>query len=225
MPYSFLLNLFFWPDSIVSLWSSVRHLFRNLFGRKRPDVLLAVVLIAYAIAHVLFFGALWSAATGYQNPGTAVFAMPDGSWVTKDNSTLRLCWLVDSQRLGNLLPADGVVLGPRFGSIFQSFSDLDLEGRPESMWDVYPNIDQSEDVEDFHDIFSCELHLDADHLGAPNARHLTGMYRCSIQLHDAELSRRPRVFPIRAGLHMERHSGLLCEPWRRQFDGLSYPAS
>lgn len=94
LPYSFLFNMVLWPNSILSLCSSLSYL---AGGKKRQGLscLLAVAL-AYLIAHVLLFGALWSAATGYQAPGTVPYVMSDWTWVAKDNDTLRMCWILDS---------------------------------------------------------------------------------------------------------------------------------
>ncbi|KAK3293116.1 uncharacterized protein B0H64DRAFT_418961 [Chaetomium fimeti] len=78
--------------------------------------------------------------------------MPDGSWVASEHDALRFCWSLDPKRLAPL-PADGVVLGPRFGSVFQSFSDLNAESGTGRMWDSYHNI--AGDVsDDFNNIYS-----------------------------------------------------------------------
>jgi len=153
LPYSFVSNLLLWPDSIWSLCCSLSY-FTTRGKGKRPRYLLAVVL-AYLIAHVLFFSAIWSAATGYQAPGTVVYAMPDGSWVAQDNDTLRMCWTLDTQRLGQLVGADGVIIGPKFGDMFNSFADLDEAVTHGRVWDLYPG--QRRDVtEDFHNMYSCK---------------------------------------------------------------------
>ncbi|KAH6847772.1 hypothetical protein B0I37DRAFT_445965 [Chaetomium sp. MPI-CAGE-AT-0009] len=149
LPYHFLLSLLFWPDSVWSLWSSIKY----LAGKRQPGILVAMVLLTYSIAHVLFFSALWSAMTGYQGVGRAVFMMPgSGSWVASDNDTLRLCWSLDPKRLSPL-PADGVVLGPKFGSVFQSFSDLDAVSGTGKMWDSYHKIAGGMS-DDFNNIYS-----------------------------------------------------------------------
>jgi hypothetical protein len=152
LPYNFLLSLLFWPDSVYSLWTSLKY----LAGKRRPGILVPVVLLTYTIGHVLFYGALFSAMTGYQSVGRAVFAMPDGSWVASDNDTLRFCWSLDSKRLAPVL-TDDVVLGPKFGSVFQSFSDLDNEEAPGTgkIWDSYHKI-AGVMSDDFNNIYSCK---------------------------------------------------------------------
>ncbi|KAK5663800.1 hypothetical protein OQA88_3 [Cercophora sp. LCS_1] len=50
--------------------------------------------------------------------------MPDGSWVSSDSDTLELCWPLDPKRPDSFT-ADEVVVGPKFGSIFQSLYDID----------------------------------------------------------------------------------------------------
>ena len=150
LPYHFLLNLLFWPDSLSSLWTSLKY----LAGKRRPGILVPVVLLTYAIGHVLFYGALFSAMTGYQSVGKAAFAMPDGSWVASNNDTLRFCWSLDSKRLAPFL-ADDVVLGPKFGSVFQSFSDFDEAPGTGRIWDSHQNV-LGGMSDDFSNIYSCE---------------------------------------------------------------------
>jgi len=163
LPYSFLLNLFLWPDSVFSFWSSVSYLGRD----KRPLALLAVTF-AYAIAHVLFFSAVWSAATGYQTPGTIAYAMPDGSWVAKDNDTLRLCWALKEPKrlpLGSQVSPDGVILGPTFGSHLRSFTDLDSTFANGGIWDFIPRLADNVS-DDFYNMYSCKLQCPLFNLGS-----------------------------------------------------------
>ncbi|EAQ88439.1 predicted protein [Chaetomium globosum CBS 148.51] len=65
--------------------------------------------------------------------------MPDGSWIASDNDTLRFCWSLDLKRLSPSL-ADSVILGPKFGSVFQSFSDLNTSSGTGRIWDSYHTV-------------------------------------------------------------------------------------
>ena len=143
--YSFLLNMLFWPDSLSSLWSLVK----SLAEKQRPRALLTLTILTYGVAHILFFTTLWSAATGYQSPSLDGYAMPDQSWVVRNTDTLRMCWSLDPKRLKELpgTPADGVILGPTFGSVFGSFQDInELHG----MWKAYSAVDVSDDFRNLH---------------------------------------------------------------------------
>lgn len=154
MPYPLLIDLLFWPDSLKSLWSSLRYVG---WGKKRVSVLLVMVLLAYSTAHVLFFGALWSSTTGYQSTGDAVFTMYDGSWVGYQNDSLRFCWLLDLQRLERGLPAGEVVLGPPYNTVFQSLFDINSGAGTNQIWGKgkISNI-LNHSSRDFTDIYACK---------------------------------------------------------------------
>ncbi|KAK0648376.1 hypothetical protein B0T16DRAFT_388619 [Cercophora newfieldiana] len=91
-----------------------------------------MLVLAFGAAHVLFFAALWSTATGYKASSVVGFVMSDRSWIVKTSSELRMCWELDSRRLGDLGLTDDIVLGPQFGSVFNGFDSM---GR--GMWDMY----------------------------------------------------------------------------------------
>ena len=154
IPYTLLVNVLFYPDSLSSLRSTLSY----LAGKKRSGVLVVVVPLTYTIAHVLFFGTVWSAATGYQSPAVLAFSMNDGSWVAHNNDTLRMCWSINSpQRAGGLLLANGIVVGPTFGDYFQSFYDFGPPDGTTRMWDTYHN--HGEDgSQEFFNIYSCKSH-------------------------------------------------------------------
>lgn len=105
--------------------------------------------LTYGIAHVLLFGTVWSAATGYQSRGLVGYAMPDQSWVTKDADTLNVCWSLDIRRTEIDGVVESVILGPKFGAVFKSFSDPNHD----SMWDVSAINTASEE---FRNIFACK---------------------------------------------------------------------
>lgn len=156
IPYSLLISLLFWPDSLQSLWSSFRYM---AWEKKRPSILFVVVPLAYSTAHVLFFAALWSSTTGYQSTGNAVFTMGDGGWVGYDNDTLTFCWSLDPQRIveSSSLPAGGVVLGPPIRTVFQSLYDISSQAGTNQMWDkgkISHVLERS--PRDFTDIYACE---------------------------------------------------------------------
>ncbi|KAK0610760.1 hypothetical protein B0T14DRAFT_313841 [Immersiella caudata] len=123
LPYWLLIEILFRPDSLVSL----HFLLLSLSKTHRSTGYLNLAFLAFGVAHVLFFGTLWSTATGYKSPVQDGYSMPDGSWVTRSSESLRICWNVDYERLSDksgLHEDQGVVLGPTFGSLFRSFEEL-----------------------------------------------------------------------------------------------------
>jgi len=146
MPYWVLLDTLFRPESLSSLRSLVVSSFT---GEQRRTATLKTLLLAFSGGHVLFFGTLWSAATGYKTPSLDFFTMPDKSWVVKTNDSLRMCWSLDLERfgdlgsLGDLKETGGVILGPKFGSVFASFKDLDSRSG-DGMWTAYSSRDDSD---------------------------------------------------------------------------------
>jgi len=90
--------------------------------RARIGVLVKSLCLALAVAQVLFFATIWSAATGYQSTGAITYAMPDQSWVTKDSDNLRICWVLDSQRPELAGVIDGAILGSKYGTLLPSFA-------------------------------------------------------------------------------------------------------
>lgn len=152
LSYSVLFSILFQENSFYSLWA----LGRSLGRRQRARTVLMTVFLIFSIIHILFFGAIWSAATGYQSPGTLAFAMADRSWVTKDTDTLRVCWSIPPNRPELVGIVDGdVVLGPDFGTVFNSFSDLTYS----KDWarNRYPHWAGAS--EDFWNIYSCQSQM------------------------------------------------------------------
>ncbi|KAM7219116.1 hypothetical protein V8F06_005554 [Rhypophila decipiens] len=157
LPYSVLLSFLFQPDSLGSLWSLVSSV-RVIQGAR---AILKTLLLVMAVAHILFFTTIWSAATGYQNPQALSFPMPDQSWATKDSPDLRLCWLPDAQRPELFGVMDSVILGPSFGDVFTSLVDIDynhiyqINGQttPEEYQDLFAYAHSKFDVEDFLERF------------------------------------------------------------------------
>lgn len=74
--------------------------------------------------------------------------MPDQSWVTKHSPDLRLCWLPDVQRPELNGVIEGVVLGPRFGAVFNSLVDIDYKYIYPSNGDPAPK--------EYQDLFACK---------------------------------------------------------------------
>ena len=185
IPYTLLVDVLFWPDSLSSLWSTLSY----LAGRKRSGVLIVVVPLAYCITHVLFFGTVWSAATGYQSPGVLAFSMSDGSWVIPNNESLRICWSIESpQRAGGHLPADGIVVGPKFGDYFRSFYDFGSPDGTTRVWDTYQNLGE-DGSEDFFNIYSCKSRPCRVR---PSAKRNL-FFRCTIKEYDAHFLARIRL--------------------------------
>lgn len=116
VPYEFQLSTLFSTVSLEALWSSML-----LVSKKQPRrMTCSAVWLSLAILYALSFPSLWSAATGYLQPSAVAYKMPDSSYATKDSDALNLCWSVDGSRLNGTLP--DVVLGPRLGSCYQSFT-------------------------------------------------------------------------------------------------------
>jgi len=156
LPYWLLLDTLFRPDSLSSLRSLVAS---SCTGKQRRTTALKTLFLAFGAGHVLFFGTLWSVATGYKTPSLDGFTMPDKSWVVKTNETLRMCWSLDLERLGDLETlgslneTGGIILGPKFGSVFSSFEDLDGGSQRDGMWTAYSSRDESEA---FRNVYACE---------------------------------------------------------------------
>ena len=143
LPYSVLFDLLFYADSILSLWS----LFGLLWGNRRAGlgILVRSLCLALAVAQVLFFATIWSAATGYQSPGEVTYAMPDQGWVTKDSDDLTICWNPESQRPELTGVIDGPILGPKYSTAFSSFTEKNDK-----------IMDYSQISEDYANIQACE---------------------------------------------------------------------
>lgn len=139
LPYSVLFDLMFYVDSISSFWSLLLLLGKNRGAR--IGVLVRSLLLSFAIAHVLFFAAIWSAATGYQSPGVITYAMPDQSWVTKNSDELRICRQLKVQRPELRGFIDGPILGPNYGEVFSSFADIVRDPFYMSLPDDYGDIE------------------------------------------------------------------------------------
>ena len=120
LPYSILFDLLLYVDSPSALWSLLGLLGKS--RRARIGVLVKSLCLALAVAQVLFFATIWSAATGYQSTGAITYAMPDQSWVTKDSDNLRICWVLDSQRPELAGVIDGAILGSKYGTLLPSFA-------------------------------------------------------------------------------------------------------
>lgn len=143
LPYFVLLDVLFYADSTSALWS----LLRLIIGHGRPvgaGILTKTSLLAFAIAQVLFFAPIWSAATGYQSPGVVSYAMPDQSWATKDSGDLRICWPLEVQRPELAKVIDGPILGPKYADVFMSFQGLEYQ------------LDDSRFEEDYQNMKACE---------------------------------------------------------------------
>jgi len=151
LSYSVLFSILFPENSFSSLWT----LGRSLRRRQRVRVVLMTVFLIFSTLHILFFGAIWSAATGYQSPGTVSFAMADRSWITKDTDTLTVCWAIPPNRPELVGIVDDVVLGPNFGTVFRSFTDISYNNG----WakENYPKWDGAS--EDFWNIYSCQSRM------------------------------------------------------------------
>lgn len=151
--YWLLLDILFRPDSLSSLISLAKSIFR----RQQLGTLMMLILLSYGIGHVIIFGTLWSASTGYQRPSMDIYIMPDGSRMTfSESSNLTLCWLLDGE-LSDLHLNDNIVLGPELKSVVSSFSDLEFD----KIWNqsrVFPvgSPPKSTDDARFHDIYACK---------------------------------------------------------------------
>lgn len=118
VPYHFQLDLLFSTVSLSALWSTLRFM-----SVKRPArAVFFAVWVLLAVSYILAFSSIWSAATGYLNPSTPAYRMADQSYATVQSDSLRLCWVVDTERLNGVVPA--VVPGPRLGDCVKSFADL-----------------------------------------------------------------------------------------------------
>jgi len=146
--YSFLLNTLFQWSSLSGLWS----LTKSLFEKQRPRVFVALALSTYAMTHVLLFNTIWGATTGYQSPTVEGFGMWDSDWVVKSSPTLRMCWLLDARGAGELGLVDRVILGPEFGSVFDSIR-LTRGREGYGMWEAFSYNDVPQD---FRDIYNCK---------------------------------------------------------------------
>ncbi|ROW10817.1 hypothetical protein VPNG_05404 [Cytospora leucostoma] len=119
VPHHFQLDLLFSTVSLSALWSTMRFL-----CAKRPArTIFPAVWFLLAISYVLAFSSIWSAATGYLNPSIPGYRMMDQSYVTIASESLTMCWPVNTERLGGVVPA--VVPGPRLRDCYTSFEDLD----------------------------------------------------------------------------------------------------
>jgi len=121
------IDLLFWPDS----WSSLASLACSICSRQRPQAVLTMAVLAFAVAHVLFFGVLWSAATGYQGTYSVVYQMRDQSLMTRDSTDLQICWSLDARGQNVTSLTTPIVLGPTFASLNTSFADY---GRTSELW-------------------------------------------------------------------------------------------
>jgi hypothetical protein len=154
LPYWLLIEILFRPDSLASLHALIKYLNKT----HRATALFNILLLVLGVGHVLFFGTLWSAATGYKSPVQDGYSMPDKSWVTRTSESLRICWNVDHKRLPDIGLESGVVLGPKFGSLFSSFEELNPANVTEfqssnGLWDKYGRISVSDD---FRNIYACK---------------------------------------------------------------------
>ncbi|KXX79416.1 hypothetical protein MMYC01_203523 [Madurella mycetomatis] len=73
--------------------------------------------------------------------------MPDQSWVTKETGELNVCWSLDIRRTEIDGVVESVILGPKFGAVFKSFSNPNYP----NMWDVSAMDTASEE---FRNIFA-----------------------------------------------------------------------
>lgn len=146
VPYEFHLQMMFKTVSLEALWASMR-----MVSRKQPRrMMVSAVWLSLAILYTLSFTSLWSAATGYVQPSAVAYKMPDSTYATVDSEGLNICWSVDGSRLNGTLPE--VVVGPRFGSCYSSFSVLD---NPDGLMCSFVN-----DTSDaWRDLYLCKLDL------------------------------------------------------------------
>ena len=146
--YSLLMNMLFQWSSLSGLWS----LTKSLFEKQRPRAFLTLALSTYAMAHVLLFGTVWGAATGYQSPTVEGFGMSDYDWVVRSSPTLMMCWMLDTRGAEELGLVDRLILGPAFGSVFDSIKIAPGKAG-HGMWDKFSYNDAPQD---FRDIYTCK---------------------------------------------------------------------
>lgn len=119
VPYELYADLSFDTSSLQSLWTLFRSFPRMYGGRS----IFSMIWYIFAIGYVLSFTALWDASTGYLNPTTRYYRMPDGSYITPDQiDLLSLCWSHNDQRLSGLIPE--VVQSPNLREINATYHQL-----------------------------------------------------------------------------------------------------
>ncbi|KAK4447312.1 hypothetical protein QBC34DRAFT_440071 [Podospora aff. communis PSN243] len=152
LPYWLLIEILFRPDSLAALHA----LFKSLNRTYRSTALFNILLLVLGVGHVLFFSTLWSAATGYKSPVQDGYSMPDKSWVIRTSESLRICWNVDYKRLPGIGLESGVILGPKFGSLFSSFEELNPVDMTEfqSGNGLWGNLGRVSVSEDFRNIYA-----------------------------------------------------------------------
>jgi hypothetical protein len=149
VPYDVPMTLAFESASLSSLRSTLRALVR---GQPR-FIAVRLVMLLYAIAHVVAFATLWSAATGYLTPSVPTYIMPDMRMANTSSDDLRMCWVVDPTGLGKDVPSSGIVLGPRFGELYRSFEELSwlFTGQWQNYINSKPKVDDR-----FNEIYACK---------------------------------------------------------------------
>ena len=112
VPYRYFTSLSFSTVSLSSLWSLIK-----ILGR-RPGLrtILSALWLVFAIAYVLTFPTIWSAATGYISPSVRMYQMPDHTLASLDSDLLALCWSIRDDRVDGM--AEGYLeMGPTFKQI------------------------------------------------------------------------------------------------------------
>ena len=107
--YALYASMAFEPNSLMSIWNSIRALSMTKGWRSRA------LLIWFSIStiYVLAFSTLISAGSGYVTPSSAGFMMYDGSFVTAASDTLNACYnLTDGALIGH--PNGTIVPGPPY---------------------------------------------------------------------------------------------------------------
>ena len=130
--YALYASMAFEPNSLMSIWNSMRALSKTKGWRSKA----LIVWFSVSTIYVLAFSTLISAGSGYVTPSSAGFMMYDGSFVTAGSDTLTACFnLTDGALIGRLngtivpgpqyrVLADPQNLPPTFDPVRASSSDL-----------------------------------------------------------------------------------------------------
>jgi hypothetical protein len=152
IPMNHYLDLSFSTTSLNSFWAA----FSLLFDKRKFQPIYLRLWLIFAIAYVLGFSTLWSAATGYISRSIPTYSVQGTTYVSLRSRELTLCWVFDDERV-TINGSDTIIHGPQFSQLISDAHGIHLDNI--NILDS----DLPDEMDEFVDVYACE------NISLPNA--------------------------------------------------------